>query len=480
MIVDRIWRFFCSVRAAIFEIAFLALLVLIGTLRGSDAPQWLADGIPATEPLVTRWYDWDVFRSPIFATTLAIIAVAIAVCTINRVPTIWQSIGAPTIRTTRGWLKSADASAVFASTGTTEQLTDDVSGVLKQRRYRVITEKVGNEIHLYADKNRYAKLGTFPFHLALILIMVGGLMAAHYGFRETEFIVVEGETRNVGHGTDLSIRLDKYTDDYTAMGVALQYQSSLTILDGGKEAKSGDISVNHPMNYGSATVYQSSYGYAKQFTITDRAGNVIYSGSSPMGIFYLKTNTDAPAGLIDLPTANAQVVFVGKDIAPYNQPEKDELNLTSDELWIQYSVRDASGSFATASEQKIVLNTPTQIGDYTITWTGTKPYSLMQVAYNPGVPIFLIAAVLLVGGLVITFYFPHRRLRAIVSPTPNGAMISMAPLAKRDWSGKQDFLKTLGKVREKLGPPQDLKLPKGGSEWDRYASSLQIAPENRG
>src|SRR5699024_64578 len=34
IVVDRIWRFFCSVRAAIWEIAFLTLLVLIGTLRG--------------------------------------------------------------------------------------------------------------------------------------------------------------------------------------------------------------------------------------------------------------------------------------------------------------------------------------------------------------------------------------------------------------------------------------------------------------
>ena len=46
--IDRVWRFFCSVRAAIYEIAFLALLVLIGTLRGSSVPQNLADLLPFT------------------------------------------------------------------------------------------------------------------------------------------------------------------------------------------------------------------------------------------------------------------------------------------------------------------------------------------------------------------------------------------------------------------------------------------------
>ena len=50
--VDRTWRFFCSVRAAIYEIVVLAVLVLIGTLRGSSVPRRLADAIPATEPPV--------------------------------------------------------------------------------------------------------------------------------------------------------------------------------------------------------------------------------------------------------------------------------------------------------------------------------------------------------------------------------------------------------------------------------------------
>jgi len=97
-----VWRFFCSVRAAITEIAFLDLLVLIGTLRVSAVPFWLADGLPFLQPLVDRWYDWDVFRSPIFAATLALLAVAIAVCTINRVPGIWQTISHPRVRTSLG------------------------------------------------------------------------------------------------------------------------------------------------------------------------------------------------------------------------------------------------------------------------------------------------------------------------------------------------------------------------------------------
>src|SRR4026209_1078347 len=83
MVVDRIWRFFCSVRAAVAEIAILAVLVLAGTLRVSSIPRAIADLFPVTAPVVDRWYAWDVFRSLPFAGILTILSVAIAVCTIN-------------------------------------------------------------------------------------------------------------------------------------------------------------------------------------------------------------------------------------------------------------------------------------------------------------------------------------------------------------------------------------------------------------
>ena len=115
MVVDRIWRFFCSVRAAIAEIAILAVLVLTGTLRGSSVPRAIADTFPVTTPVVDRWYAWDVFRSLPFAGDPDRPAVAIAVCTINRAPGIWQAIAHPSVTTTHGFLRNAEISATFTA-----------------------------------------------------------------------------------------------------------------------------------------------------------------------------------------------------------------------------------------------------------------------------------------------------------------------------------------------------------------------------
>ncbi|MGI8484994.1 MAG: cytochrome c biogenesis protein ResB [Thermomicrobiales bacterium] len=475
-VIDRIWRFFCSVRAAIAEIAILALLVLVGTLRGSEVPGWIGNGIPFLQPVVDKWYGWNVFTSVPFAAMLAILSIAVAVCTINRLPAIWQTISHPRLMTSRGWLRNAELSATYASSSTVTTLADDIGGVLKQQRYRVLSEQIGNDVHIYADKNRFAKLGTFPFHLALILILVGGIVASQYGFRDQEFIVVEGETRAVGHNTGLSVRLDRFETTYVPMGVARQFESTLTIIDGGKDVKSGSITVNHPITYQNATIYQSDFGTAKQFKITDASGNAVYQSASPIGIFNLKGNPDAPAGLVDLPSLGGQMVFAGPDIAPFNQPELDKLNLASNQIWAQLGQRDASGKMTNAPGIVLTLNQPAKIGNYTVTYQGTTNYSVMQVGYNPGVPIFIIAAVLLIGGLAATFYFPQRRVRGIVSTTPQGSMLQMAPLAKRDWSGKRDFLRIVEKATEKLGTPQHVKVPTKGSEWEEYTHSSTSTP----
>src|ERR687897_1268145 len=156
MVVDRVWRFFCSVRAAIAEIAILAALVLIGTLRGSSVPRSIADTFPITTPLVDRWYAWDVFRSLPFAGILTILAIAIAVCTINRAPGIWQAIAHPTITTTHGFLRNAEVSVLFAAPLSADALASQLETALRSNRYRTLSWERNGEIHLYAERWRFS------------------------------------------------------------------------------------------------------------------------------------------------------------------------------------------------------------------------------------------------------------------------------------------------------------------------------------
>lgn len=453
ILIDRVWRFFCSVRAAIWEIAFLAFLVLIGTLRGSSVPRLIAERLPVTETLVDRWYAWDVFHSLLFMALLALLAVAIAIGgMINRVPGIWKAIAHPTITTSRGFLHSASPSARIEAATELTELIGHISTMLKQHRYRVLTMRVGEEVHLYADKNRYAKLGTFPFHIALILIIIAGILGAQYGFRETEFIVSEGENRPILHGTDLSIRLDRFDDTYVESGAPAEYTSHITLLDDGVPVDQGAITVNHPLTYRDVVIYQTSFGQAVQLRVTDLANNVLFEGAVDLGLFRSSDNSDAPAGVLELREAGVNLSIIAPDEDPRNNPEADTLNLADQQVYVKARYLSPNGT-RTDVDSVLDVRQAAELGPVSVEFLRETRFTLLQVARNPAIPLFVAASVMLLGGLAVTFYFPHRRIRGIVSPAtgldPTIAML--APLARRDWGGQRDFHRILESLGNAVG-----------------------------
>jgi cytochrome c biogenesis protein len=451
MLVDRIWRFFCSVRAAVFEIIILAVLVLLGTLRGSDAPQWLADFIPFTQPAVDWLYDWDVFHSLPFMLILAVLCVAITVCTINRVPGIWKTISNPVVRTTRGFLDHSELSATYALPLPANETVERLDSTMGKRRYRFLHEQHGTDVHVYADKNRLAKLGTFPFHLALILMLIGGIVGARYGFRENGFVVPEGSIREVGHDTGLSIGLEQFSDSWREDGTPVEYRSDLVLYKNGEPVDEDSITVNNPMTHGTVTIYQASYGQAAQFLITDDQGRVLFDDSIPLGIYTSSANPDAPAGVQQLPQVNAQLNVIAPDNSRENAPEQDNLNLKAGQMFVQ--VRNTSDPTAEPVSAVIDQGDTVKVGDLNIQFLRENRFTLLQVASNPGMPIFWAAAFLLVGGLAITFYFPHRRVRGIISRDGDSGrtQVTLAPLARWDWSGQRDFRRIIEQLNADFG-----------------------------
>ena len=447
--IDRVWRFFCSVRAAVWEVSVLAVMVLIGTLRGSSVPNTIGELLPFTQPLVDRWYAYDIFKSLPFAGLLALLSIAIAVCTINRVPGIWSSITDPTVVTSRGFIASADVSATITpATG-----ADDVTGLLrahlKARRYRVVEQELNGDTHLYADKNRFGKLGTFPFHLALIMVLVGGIVGARYGFRDDEFIVAEGSTEQLLNGTSLSVRLEDFQDSYNPLGAPMEYRSDLVLYDGDEEVKRQSITVNNPMTYDSVVFYQTSFGPAVSLIVTDLSGTVVYDGTVPLGRYTAKENPDAPAGVLDLPNIGQRLIVVGPDANPAIDPEKDTLGLLSGELHLQLRDTTTAGT-APAQTGTVAVGDGATIGGYTVTFVRDRQWTMLQVASNPGIPIFWAAAFMMIGGLGIVFYFPHRRIRGIVSSASGPQEIQLAALAKRDWSAKRSFEQLIEDIDREL------------------------------
>lgn len=473
--VDRTWRFFCSVRAAIYEIVVLAVLVLIGTLRGSSVPRHLADLVPVAEPLVDRWYAWDVFRSLPFMAILTLLSVAIAIGGIlNRAPGIWAAIAHPTVATTHGFLRNAERSATVAAAEAPGQLAERVAAAMRAERYRVLAEERNGEVHLYGDRFRFARLATFPFHVALILVLVGGIVGARWGFRETVFTVPEGSTRELGHGTGLSVRLDDFSDTYRENGQPSEFRSELTLLKDGEPVKTGVATVNNPVTYGDTVFYQASFGQAVALRVRDAEGRVLYDDALALE-FVSTLNADAPAATIELPPLGMRLTVIAPDGNPRNAPEKDTLELNSGELYFLARPLGPDSPLGMPTGVKGLQGTQSSVAGMTIDFVREKRFTLLQVARNPGIPIFIAASFLLVGGLAVTFYFPHRRVRGIVGALPcGGSRATLAPLARRDWSAGRAFERMTDGIEARLGTPLE-RTVRGDAESVQGGSTAETA-----
>jgi cytochrome c biogenesis protein len=457
IIVDRIWRFFCSVRAAVVEIIILAVLVLIGTLRGSSVPQAIADAFPITTPLVDYWYAWEVFRSLPFIGILTILTVAITVCTMNRAPGIWLAIAHPTVTTTHGFLRSAEISARYSAPLDAASFAAQIQDALRAGHFRVLAEERNGQIHLYADRWRFSRLATFPFHLALILILVGGIVGAAWGFREDELIIPEGSLRDLGHDTGLSVRLDDFSEVYREDGSPLIYRSDVTLVKNGEPIHSGSMTVNNPLTFGDIVFYQSGFGQAVALKVEDKNGAVLFDDSLPLGPFQSKLNPDSPAARMDLAPAGVAMSVVAPDQNPANAPELDTLNLKSGEMFFMIRPLGPESPIEQPIGATVSQGESIQLGDLSLTFERERRFSVLQVARNPGIPIFIAASFLLVGGLAVTFYFPHRRVRGIVSATTEGSVAHLAPIARRDWSAKRVFEQLASNIGARTGLEPDLR-----------------------
>jgi cytochrome c biogenesis protein len=82
---------------------------------------------------------------------------------------------------------------------------------------------------------------------------------------------------------------------------------------------------------------------------------------------------------------------------------------------------------------------PTTIAGVTYTFERTRPFTGLIVAQDPGAIFVWIGSVLLVLGLFLVFFFPHRRVWVRIRRTSTGSEILCASTMKRDIAFKPMF-----------------------------------------
>ncbi len=125
----------------------------------------------------------------------------------------------------------------------------------------------------YKDINRWAYLSVYIVHLSVVIVIIGALIGAIWGYRGN-MAIMEGQTSNIVQPfreeepifLNFFVKLNKFNIELYPDGTPKEYVSNVTIIDGNKTFNSL-IKVNAPLKYKGLSFYQANYDTIPEFKI---------------------------------------------------------------------------------------------------------------------------------------------------------------------------------------------------------------------
>jgi len=448
----QLWHTLTSVRLALILILLIAVATLAGTLL-DQVPESVAGNSASYD----RWLDgardrYGVFTNPMahlglfhvfssiwFRGLIALLVANIIVCTVNRWSSIRAQVFSPRVRMNPVYFDRARVGAAFSVSLPAATAAGAVRKGLRSAGYRSLTDD-GESVAMYADRFRFSRLGTFLTHLSLVLLLIGAIMGHVWGWKDDQFIVAEGATRQVPLASGISVKLEQFQEEWYVEGPPKDFASELVIYDNGQEVKHGTTRVNSPLSYKGITFNQAFFGQVAEVEVRDSAGNDIFNEGVPLA--WSSNQGNRPVGFLELPGQPVTGYIVGPE--PGTQDVAVPLGTVRLELYDKTTNK-------LLSIDNLPRNQDVQAAGLTFRFLRESQFTGLKVVKDPGVNIVWIASGLMVLGLVMVFWFPHRRLWALCSPREDGgADVRLAAASQRDLGLEKDFEQVTAKVRRAL------------------------------
>jgi cytochrome c biogenesis protein len=452
--LSRLWRLLCSVKVALGLILLIGVLTFLGTAISQVPPPMRHDPL-----LVERWLTamgaryglatpvlqatgmFDMFNSTAYRLLLGLITVQVCVCTLNRFPAIWRNVTSIPFQRRVSYFQHAEQHARAEVAADPEQALAALRAAWSRLGYRVVTAE-GRAV--YADRYRWLRLATFVNHLGLIMILAGGATTGLFGERNDGFVVPAGGTRALGLGTDYRVELDSFTDEYYLHGGAKDYRSEVIVYQRDREVQRATVRVNEPLMIGPVKLHQAYFGSAIVMQVR-KGGQVIFQDSVPLAYTALPYGF-RPVGFFRLPSEGISVDLVAPENAGDEAVRAGQVGLFAFPLGADAGAEPLFGGLLTQRQSQ-------SWNGLEFTFQRESQFSGFQAVRDPGAPIFFVAAGLMLAGILIVFYFPHRKLWALVEPRPDGgSQVWLAGVCPRNPNFPDEFRAAVEAAESALVP----------------------------
>jgi len=508
------WRRLTSMRTALQLLFLLSLAAIPGGLlpqRGQE-PARVATYLSTHStlgPLLDRASLFDVFAAPWFAAIYLLLFTSLIGCLGPRIRLHARALRRqPPAVPVR--LQRLPAYASWETPAPADQVTATATGLLGRWRRRL------QEGGVSAERGYLRETGNLVFHVSLVVLLAGVALGSVLGY-ESDTVVVEGHgytntpsqlnqfrPGRLVTGADLppwTFHLDDFAATYVEGNVPSTYDAHATFTPAGGTARAVDVRVNHPLSLGSgAKLYLLNHGYAPSFTLsrpgstTRPSGPVVCSPVQPQTLLSacvvqfrdlprtaagVKQDLGfevqfAPTEVLDpasgrIASQSPALGNPGALVTPYvgdlgsggvldNSLDlsrlRPVLDAKGDRRFDNLVVRSTDG-------RQLASGLP---GGWTLQIATVVPdWASFQVKRDPAKPLVLLAAVGIIGGLLLSLRVRRRRLwlRAtpVGQPGPAGrTLVEVGGLARSDADASRvEFDQIVDRLRETHPPlePQE-------------------------
>jgi cytochrome c biogenesis protein len=407
-----VWNIFSSLRLTIFLLILLAATSVLGTLilQNGTPQQVLAAYGPELARILDFFGLFDMYHSWWFLAILALLVINLIFCSLNRLPSLWRQIFRSRIDLSSSGIQAQPYTKTFQISAEGKGLEEEIETGIHRFFGKPRRVEGSQRLLFYFERGRYGRLGVYVAHLSVIVILMGAMIGSVFGFNG--FLkITEGETldtiwlrkdgRFVDYPLGYRVRCDdfeiSYYDTPGPERFVSEYTSSLSILEEGQDVYRVKVRVNHPLTHQGLRFYQSSYGNEAEIglLVRRRRGDASFQ-------FRVREGER-----VDIPDSDTAFQLLGYFPEVHSFGEGVQLALFSDSqtpqrIWLFKKIPD----YDEEREGHFI---------FTLTDIVMRDYTVLQVTKDPGVSVVWIGSGLLIVGLMMAFFIPHRKLWVHVS-----------------------------------------------------------------
>jgi cytochrome c biogenesis protein len=473
--IDCVWDFFASVKVGITIIVLLAIASTLGTIY----PQ--VNAIPSPNPqfyyfdtygklgdLYYRLGLADTYNQWWYLVLVLMLAISLIIVSIDRGVPLYKSLkNQPITRKVIG----LRTERLYVSEAGGEERIEALAAALQKRRYKVRREPGA----LLAEKGRFPRFGAYVIHAGLIVIILGVFSRLIPGWYYTDMVWLKEGERKYIEPLGFAIQNNGFEVEYydESMTRVKRFETDVAVYEGEELKAQKHLIVNDPLEYRNTLIFQNSFDpqlmfkWGKVALIDKKTGEQLgtfeIDFNDPkaeylVGSYKLTMVNYFPDLKIDKETG---VTSVSRD--PYNPGILFDIEGPG----MEQPSRQWMMPLAPFVEQMLGKEYPFQLKFLDI-----KPFHMTGLKLNKdlGIPIVYAGCAVTLYGLVLCFYFQHRRVWARLED----GVVHVAAQTNKNWLG---MTKEFNRAMADAGFPAAELKSKSGRQETPAAVTTEVGKE---